>query len=430
MFGVAVYACTGSQGPAGQDGQQGIQGPQGPQGPQGEAGPPGDAGGVITIDADASSSACTAPCHGFSGVVDQWKFSEHFIMSTNTAEATAWTSAGACGNCHAIDGLPRRLSGDVTFADGGVPVGVDQGHTEYRNGTGVSELSYSGLATTAVVHCTTCHDFNPTNDPHNTGSYIPGSAPMRVASGATDFSLIEKSPAGSTDPVGMSAGNLQAANTCVFCHKSRKDVTLYIGATNKMNAPYWGPHEGPQTDVFSGKGGYEFAGLTYGTSVHTTIANACVSCHMPPVKDNKDVPDHSMHPSVEFCKTCHTTYTGKNFDVQGGQSLVSDALTELQTALNAAGLLTRGTAKPYPPLDATQIGDGNWVLDTVRPGSGTGGADQVLDANTAGALYNYLLVARSRDRGAHNPTYTKQLLYDSIKQITGAAPKSLPARPS
>ena len=43
-----------------------------------------------------------------------------------------------------------------------------------------------------------------------------------------------------------------------FLHK---DVTNYIkgGNDNNINSTTWGPHEGPQTAIYSGKGGYEFA---------------------------------------------------------------------------------------------------------------------------------------------------------------------------
>ena len=44
----------------------------------------------------------------------------------------------------------------------------------------------------------------------------------------------------------------------------------------------------------------------------------------------------------------------------------------------------------------------------------------------AGALYNYLLVARGSGWGVHNPTYTKQLLCDSILQLKGSAPDGDP----
>lgn len=59
------------------------------------------------------------------------------------------------------------------------------------------------------------------------------------------------------------------------------------------------------------------------------------------------------------------------------------------------------------------------------------GEPQVVDAPSAGAPYSYPIIARGKDLGMHNPTYTKQLLWDSLKQIEGHTyvPVSLPARP-
>ena len=181
--------------------------------------------------------------------------------------------------------------------------------------------------------------------------------------------------------------------------------------------------------MFSGKGGYHFAGQTYGASTHTTLANACVDCHMSPNPNNGNVPDHTMKPALTFCQTCHTEYTGQSFDIQGGQSIVKNALFELQAALNAAGMLTRASTAPYDALAADDLADAQFNLDQVRPNSGPGGTNVVVDAPTAGALYDYLIVARSNDLGVHNPTYVKQLLWDSIKQIKGTNPTSLAARP-
>jgi hypothetical protein len=53
-----------------------------------------------------------------------------------------------------------------------------------------------------------------------------------------------------------------------------------------------------------------------------------------------------------------------------------------------------------------------------------------VDGPTAGILYNYLLIARGKDMGAHNPRYTKQLLFDAIEKLTGAAPTSGLTRPN
>jgi hypothetical protein len=49
----------------------------------------------------------------------------------------------------------------------------------------------------------------------------------------------------------------------------------------------------------------------------------------------------------------------------------------------------------------------------------------MLDAPTAGALCNDFVVARSKDLGVHDPTFTKQLSWDSIRQIQGTTPTSL-----
>ena len=77
------------------------------------------------------------------------------------------------------------------------------------------------------IHCSTCHDFNPASDPHVTGKYLANQAPLRVPGGVGDTAFLEKTEAPATVPAGQSL-SYRAANTCIFCHKSRKDVTLYV----------------------------------------------------------------------------------------------------------------------------------------------------------------------------------------------------------
>jgi hypothetical protein len=415
---LVVVACTGDEGPTG---ETGLAGQPGPQGTAGAPGLPGAAG----VDGGGSvlSGACTQPCHTFGGVVDQWRFSNHSHPQENLI------GGGPCGNCHALDGLQQRVANKFSIApDSGTPTNVASGHMNYKPTTGaVTEIGYGGATTIGRIHCTTCHDFNPTNDPHITGKYVAGTARLRVPGGPTDTVFIEKSESSSAT-TGQSVA-YKAANVCVMCHKSRKDVTSYIGVASVISSSHWGPHEGPQTDVYSGKGGYQFAGLTYGTSAHAAIGNACVGCHMTPNTANAGVPDHTMKPNVAYCKTCHTSYTGTDFDIQGGRTIVKKALMELEVALNDKGLLTRSQAAPYAPLSDDDLADGQFNLDLTRPGSAVGGGNQSLDALRAGSLYNYLIIARSKDLGVHNPTYEKQLLWDSIKEVTGLAPTTLSVRP-
>ncbi len=421
---IAIAACTGADGPqgppglAGTSGTQGTAGSAGPTGATGPAGPGAD-GGLPT--------SCLSPCHGFNGIVEQWKTSTHystFVANLGGEEVATWTGATACGNCHAIDALAGRVAGSVGVqADGGV-TNATKGELGYRVPTtgSLGESTYTGTAKVAAVTCVTCHSVTDVTDPHRTGlAYAPGSFPLRVASGATDEAFIEKSP-DTTAVTGMSAGKLGTANTCVFCHKSRKDVTNYIKATNALSSSRWGPHNGPQADVFSGVGGYHFTGMTYGNSTHQAKLT-CVDCHMPGVTTNGSSPNHSFYAQVSACQSCHVGAT--NFDITGGQSQIKAAMLELQSALNAAGYLTRSAAAPYVALTTAELGDGHFELDGTRPNGGADGGVPSLTANQAGALYNYLIVARGGALGVHNPKYVRQLLFDSYVAIAGKAPATL-----
>jgi hypothetical protein len=423
-----MLACTGPAGPAGADGAPGEQGTpgdqgdagvQGPPGEQGDAGPPGDgAGGGVA----SNPASCLSPCHGFNGVISQFQASAHYaayVSNLGSEQATEWTAPGsACGNCHADDGLEQRVAGMVGTPSGGAVQSPTTGELQYLGTSGsLTDSTYVGSSTVAAVACTTCHDVTPANDPHVTGAaWTPGSFPQRVAVGTNDQALIEKSPtAGAV--TGSPAGALGSANTCVFCHKSRKDVTNYITASTKLTSIYWGPHEGPEADLFSAKGGYEYAGMTYGTSTHQ-LSLTCVDCHMADVATNSGVPDHSFEPRVSTCQNCHLGTT--TFDVNGGQSLVKSAMFELEAALNTAGLLTRSTAAPYAALQASELADGDFSTDTALPGGAA------ITANQAGALYNYLLIAHGGASGVHNPKYIEQLVFDSYLSLTGNPLTSYP----
>jgi len=385
-------------------------------------GAPGAAGASIGVEGGIATS-CLSPCHGFNGTVAQFKGSAHyaaFSIYLGTATAAEWTAPGsACGNCHAIDALTRRVDGEVGTSGVTIP-NIASGVLEYRvDGGAPTEANYSGMATVAEVYCTTCHAVTNANDPHKTGiPWTPGSFPLAAPSGAKDLAFIETSAsAGAT--IGTSIGGLGSANVCVMCHKSRKDVTSYITATNALTSTHWGPHEGPQADVFSGTGGYQYAGATYGTSTHQQKLN-CIDCHMPDVATNSGIGDHSFSPQLSACVSCHAGAT--NFDMGGGQSQIKLAMEELQVALSNAGFLTRSAAAPYVALQPAELGDDAFDLDQARPGG------PPLTAAQAGALYNYMIVARGGALGVHNPRYVKQLVYDSFVAVVGTPPLTL-ARP-
>lgn len=411
---LALASCEGPEGPIGPAGAAANPAANGAPGVAGPAGPAGVADAGLAV-------GCMSPCHGFNGIVEQWKTSTHFLAQlANTEEVPRWTGASSCGNCHASDGLPRRLAGTITASDGGPP-NAKLGQLNYNAGASVKEATYSGQSSIASIGCATCHETGAASDPHITGGlYVTGSFKLRVPTGANDQMYLEKSPTVGV-VTGMPAGKWGVSNTCIGCHKSRKDVTQYIVATNDITSTHWGPHEGPHADIFTGLGGYSFPGKTYKNSTHQTLAG-CASCHMGKSSANGEMPDHSMRVTVQTCQTagCHAGAT--SFDVLGGQGTVRAALGELRVLLNDAGYLTRTEAAPYDALGPGDLADTNFALDQTRPAVG-------LTADRAGALYDYLLVARGAALGVHNPAYTKQLIYDAVFALKGSAPAAIPARP-
>jgi hypothetical protein len=424
-FALFAAGCTGPTGP------QGEQGEGGPPGPPGEAGMTG-AQGIPGMNGEAGASiaaSCMSPCHGFNGVIAQFQTSGHYIEYlanlTSATPETAWTTTGEpCGNCHAIDGLAQRVSGNVLTTNAGTVVNLASGELQYGPPGAQLSAGYAGTATVAEVYCTTCHAVTNANDPHITGiAWTPGSFPFVVdEDGGSMF--VEKSPS-TAAVVGTNAGDYGTGNTCMWCHRSRVDVTNYlVPAGNAITSVHWGPHEGPQADLFTGQGGYTFPGQTYAQSTHEQKLS-CVDCHMVTMADNSNVADHSFNASLQACQSCHAGAT--TFNVNGFESQIQSAMTQIETWLNTEGMLTRASAAPYAPLTTAQLGDGNWSTDQPVPGSMIDGG--LLSQDQAGALYDYILVARGGASGVHNPIYVAQILYDSYEALAGAALTAFPARP-
>jgi len=441
-LGLAMFGCSGddgkdgaagppgAKGAKGDPGEPGGQGPEGEPGPQGEPGPKGDPGpqgqpGIGAAGAGSSdpvgtlNASCMKPCQTYSGIVEQWKTSRHYatyISNLGGDEVDTWTGAKACGNCHASDGLEYRDSGTVGHTGTVGPADLAHGQINYKDSVSgkIQESTYAGKTTVAIVGCNTCHDAIG-HDPHISGAdYVKGSFPLRAPVGNEDYAVIERSSAlGASD--GTSAGNYRAGNACMWCHKSRKDVTNYVlASTNSITSTTWGPHEGPQTDIYSGKGAYEYIPKVYKNSSHTNFSTGCVQCHMPPVAANGNIGNHSFYPQVSACTNCHAGVT--NFDVSGGQTLVKSELQTLRVKLNSLQLLTRDGINPL----TTELSDQDFASDGSMPAAATGAAGRpAVQGPIAGALYNYFLIARGSGFGVHNPTYVKQVLYDSIQAVGG-----------
>ena len=442
VFGLLfISSCEGPRGkmgPAGTDGTNGTNGVNGTNGTNG-------------VDA----IACLAPCHNSGGVWEQYYDSGHFaeILLTEEQETFTNNTGRSCAACHAKDGIASRLDGMAT--SGGTLTSPELGHLNYlvTATSKAAEAGYDGEANFAQIRCLTCHVAKTDADNHHKNvMYTLGNLPLRVSTTAGMY--IEKSTAPTT-LTGTQLTNYGSGNTCLMCHKSRKDVTDYINATNvALTSRHWGPHEGPGADLYSGKGGYEFSGKTYSSSTHVTVlTKACVNCHMTPITDNDSYPNHDFKAKVEACAVsgCHVGATSIDGIQTTSVANLETLLKQLQDMFNAYdlsavpnatnGILSQednsaaandsvaATSDPKLSTSATTR-FANIYHDAVRmqrvpsfnstTGRWTSSNISVsIPKDHAGALYNYFIVVRSKGYGYHNYKYAAQLIYDSIEAMGG-----------
>jgi hypothetical protein len=94
---------------------------------------------------------------------------------------------------------------------------------------------------------------------------------------------------------------------------------------------------------------------------------------------------HTWHPNIEGCTSCHEGAT--SFDLGGTQTEIMGLMDDLATALTTAGM-----------LDA----EGHAVEGVSY------------QADSVGALWNYILLEEDGSHGIHNPAYAKALLNNSL----------------
>jgi hypothetical protein len=261
-------------------------------------------------------------------------------------------------------------------------------HTDQGFVARITGVPYTG-DNFSRIFCFTCHE------PHTSGSLEP-----RVKTAVT---LLDGT-----------VFNLGNANTCASCHHAREDVNTFVADGDTLSN-HWGPHHSVQADMLLGTNAYVFSGASYETSPHSSIADGCLHCHMAPGLYNTG--DHSFYMAdeendYENTKGCNTTngcHSGSlaSFAHDGVQADVESKLGELAGYLYNAGLL-------------------EWVLNedgtdsTLEPPE-----DRVVaTADSAGALFNYLLVYEDRSLGIHNPYYAMDVLDATIQFMTPTPDKT------
>lgn len=249
----------------------------------------------------------------------------------------------------------HSTEGLIAVAAGETPVGVDD---------------------PTVIHCYGCHA------PHTNSNFD-----LRI-----------------TEPVAMQDGttfDLGAGNLCSQCHQSRRDVNTYVEDPTELSE-HWGPHHGPQSDMLLATNGYEYTGYTYGDKDwhRSQTDDGCVDCHFK-FSNTYAVGGHSFNMramddegeevlNMDACTFCHKGLKDYNYNMV--QTDVDSMVTELHGLLETAGMVDAGGH----PVDGF-----------------------VASADSAGALWNFLMVEEDRSLGVHNSDYTKGLLDSAIKFLNG-----------
>ena len=325
-------------------------------------------------------------CHGSEPVYSIASARTGYDASVHkTGGNSFYSNGGGCQRCHTNEGFVKFVK------------------------TGNDDLE-GFVNAPSQPSCFTCHD------PHGTGT----------------FALRVEKPVQLVNAKQFSGGK---GNICASCHQSRSDAAAVVVETeaSKVSSRF-GPHHGPQGDLFAGTGAYEYPGKTYGTSPHTTkLADSCVACHksLPEGRFSLSpgIGGHSFNIAgevhevetlnVSVCVSCHPgikQVAGKDaFDRKALADYDRDGVLE-PFQYEFEGLLSKfkndeGTGylqSAIVPAFYSKAGGWNGVREGTR------------SVVQMAALYNYTFFVEDRSRGIHNPLYSIQILYDTIKSLDPA----------
>ncbi len=312
---------------------------------------------------DISSDNC-AICHNEGPrhvYPEQWDISGH----ADPVARSQWRSS--CSKCHTGAGFIQFAKDQTVTAQPTIP-----------------------------ITCAVCHDpHDPTND-HQ----------LRLAGSVElgDGTVIDNGGTGIL---------------CMNCHKGRRDGVDYATTYLDHLSSHYGPHHGPQTDVYFGENTPLGDDLPK-TNHPSVLEKACVSCHMDGAKSDEDgnvllVGGHSFqmkdpdgNDHIEVCQSCHPDYEGSfddiSFSVNGTADLDGDGSEEGFTT-EIHGLLDN-LAMLIPPL-------GDTSLDVI---------DSTWTPEQAIGLYNYKTIEEDRSNGLHNPAWSVALLNKTIALIDSTNP--------
>lgn len=309
--------------------------------------------GMIGEDGTAKCAACHNEKTHFAAKQSQFMASAH-------SKGTYSTRGGQCAGCHSTEGFLARAS----FSS-------------------IDEIDGLGVPNQTAISCRTCHNVHMEYDSTDWN--------LTFEDQVTETLFGYKSP----DHDSYAFKDMGNSNQCLQCHQARDRGNVPgIASTDSVQTNgHWGPHYGVQGNLLHAQAGVNVAGSksyekpTFGG--HDDIGNACINCHM-------SNGDHTLAVNYESCVTCH-----KNGDAKDKNEALHNEIHDLLFALGAK-LADNGVM-------SAQMEDDEIV--------GYSPKSMKVEADQAKAIYNYMAVYQDHSYGAHNPSYTRALLTNSLESL-------------
>nr|WP_320049408.1 cytochrome c3 family protein [uncultured Desulfuromonas sp.] len=210
------------------------------------------------------------------------------------------------------------------------------------------------------------------------------------------------------------------STTCLTCHGGWGNMDSLVAMDDESRDFHGVLHHGPAGAILFADqthAAYEFAGQVYSsTSPHKSLGSAeggpCVACHMPEKNHSNIVADTmtGVVTSGDTCVSCH------------GGSMTAARLTELNEQRQQAAALirsyTNNAAETPNALGVGGVGINVWSADASY-----GRAihnPSLVPTESFRAFCNWWVIYDDRGAEAHNPTYVKQVAFDTIDYMQDA----------
>jgi hypothetical protein len=361
-------------------------------------------------------------------------------------------SSDVCGTCH---GEPMRHSrfqqwqlsghGNQQLADlEGMSAGCAKCHTAngflaWVAGGAVANQTPPVTWKAEDVHaltCVTCHDPHAVGNKSTTAAGVTD-APMRIT-GDTPVLM-----------AGFKALSAGSGAICMTCHNARRglrnDATFTVGDAARA------PHLGTQTDVLMGQNAYLVRTGVRGR--HSFVNDTCVQCHLRDSHAPTTIAmagngtNHTFVADKGICNDCHT---GLNVDTlqHGFETMLDNLKVGIEARIKAVmaeqialgntidiggTIVTSAAAIKHIELteshgqqaiDVDLVGGAHLshitmgTVRVVRPAPQTPIAlYAVSGSELPKAAWNYFLLHADGSKGAHNPTWSLEVIDESLRAV-------------